>query len=298
METIRCLASLARLDEDLQILVVDNGSTDNSTKCIRERYPSVQLLELDDNLGYAGGNNVGIRHVLESGTPYICILNNDVRATAGFLSPLIAALDHDETVGLVTPLLVSADSPDQVWALGSAVDRRSGTVSRLHAGEPASSWQTREPFEVDLAQGAAMIFKREVVEQVGFLDEAYYLYYEEADWCLRARDTGYQILAVPSSRVLHQVSATLGETSPVIDYYMLRNQLRFVAHHWSGHARWLVLGRVIARNLLTITAYTIKSEGGRRRIHRKARLLALRDAVLGRWGAMGSDVAAACSMER
>ena len=126
--------------------------------------------------------------------------------------------------------------------------------------------------------------------------EAYYLYYEEADWCLRARNAGFQIVAVPSSRVWHQVSATLGETSPVVDYYMLRNHLRLIDLHWSGLHRWRVLSCVIARNLLTIAAYTAKSQGGRRLPHRNARLLALRDAALGRWGSMGSDVAAACSL--
>jgi GT2 family glycosyltransferase len=256
------------------------------------------LLWSPENLGYAGGNNLGIRYALQRGAQYICILNNDVRVTQAFLSPLVATLEKHETAGVVTPLISSTETPDRVWALGSAVDRQSGVVSRSHTGEAVSAWQSRDAFEVDVAQGAAMIFKREVVEQIGLLDEAYYLYYEEADWCLRAREAGYRILAVPTSKVWHQVSATLGETSPVIDYYMVRNHLRFVAQHWSGLNRCLVLGRVIARNLLTIAAYTMKSEGGRRRPHRNARLLAMCDAALGRWGAMGPEVVAACSVER
>jgi GT2 family glycosyltransferase len=297
--TLECLRSLAQVDypsERLEIVVVDNGSTDETAQAVRHRFPNVTVLEAGENLGYAGGNNLGMRHALQRGTRYLCILNNDVRVSPGFLTPLLKALDLNASAGVATPLITSEEDAGQVWALGSVVDRRSGTVSRLHMGETASDWQFRDVFEVDLAQGAAMIFKREVVETIGLLDEAYYLYYEEADWCLRARNAGFQILAVPRSRVWHQVSATLGETSPVINYYMQRNQLRFVACHWSGLHRWRVLSRVIARNLLTIAAYTVKSEGHRRLPHRNARLLALRDAALGRWGAMGSDVAAACSL--
>jgi GT2 family glycosyltransferase len=139
-----------------------------------------------------------------------------------------------------------------------------------------------------------MLVRREVFERVGLLDEAFYLYFEEADWCLRVRRSGYRILAVPSSLAWHRVSATLGPTSPVIDYYMLRNHLRFIACHWSGMARLLFLGRTIGRNLLTIAAYTLKPQQGQRLSHRNARLLALRDAALGRWGRMGLDVEAVC----
>jgi GT2 family glycosyltransferase len=295
----KCLDSLAAAvhpsDRPL-IIVVDNGSADGTAGTIRNRYPDVAVLEIGENLGYAGGNNLGIRHALQRGAQYICLLNNDVRVSLGFLTPLLEALDLNAATGVTTPLITSEKNVDQIWALGVAVDWRSGTVSRLHVGETVSDWQSRDVFEVDLAQGAAMIFKRQVVEQIGLLDEAYYLYYEEADWCLRAREAGYRILAVPASRVWHQVSATLGETSPVVDYYMLRNHLRLIDLHWSGLHRWRVLSRVIARNLLTIAAYTAKSQGGRRLPHRNARLLALRDAALGRWGAMGSDVAAACSL--
>lgn len=297
-DTIECLRSLAQLDHPAyRVVVVDNGSTDDSVQAIHQQYPGMMILETQQNLGYAGGNNVGIRYALAQGAKCICILNNDVKVTPDFLTTLLVALDESGEVGIVTSLITEMDEPQKVWALGQAVDWKTGIVRRIHAGEAMPSLQACAPIKVDIASGAVMLVKREVLERVGLLDETFYLYYEEADWCLRVRGAGYRILAVPSSVVWHQVSATLGQTSPVIDYYMLRNHLRFIARHWSGTTRWRLLGRTVVRNLVTIAAYTAKPHGGQRLPHRNARLLALRDAVLGRWGQMGPDVAAVCSPE-
>lgn len=293
--TVDCVQSLREAVSIAVVpLVVDNGSIDGSVPKIWQQLPSVRLVETDRNLGYAGGNNVGIRYALEHGAEYICILNNDVTVAPGFLVSMMSAVQSDSTVGAATPLIAATDQPEQVWALGSGVDWSTGSVSRLHAGESISSWHDRPPFAVDAASGSAMIVKREVFDAVGLMDEDFFLYYEETDWCLRVKQAGYQILAVPSSVVFHQVSAALGASSPVIDYYMLRNHLRFIARHWSGVARLRLQARVVLRNLATVTAYTLKPHAGERIPNRNARLLALRDALLGRWGRMGPDVAAVC----
>lgn len=291
-ETLACLDSLACINyPNAWIIVVDNGSGDDSVSLISQNHPDVLILETGANLGYAGGNNVGIRCALEQGAQYICVLNNDVTVPPGFLLPLLSVLRSGSAVGVATPLIVSTEQPDQVWALGSRIDRSTGAVSRLHAREDVSRWRNRRPFAVDVASGAAMVVRREVFERVGLFDEAFYLYFEETDWCLRVRQDGYRIVAAPSSVVWHQVSATLGQTSPVVDYYMVRNHLRLVARHWSGAERRRILGGILARNLLTILAYTVKSHNRQRLRHRNARLFALRDAILGRWGKKGADIA-------
>lgn len=285
-ETIACLESLARLDyPDVQVIVVDNGSGDDSVSLICQHHPDVVVLETGANLGYAGGNNVGIRHALMHGADIIGILNNDVTVEPDFLASLLAALDSQPNVGVVTPMVAerSADV-GRVWALGSSVDRRTATVSRNHAGEPVPSWREQPSFEVDVASGAAMLVKRGVFERVGLLDEAFFLYFEEVDWSLAVQRAGYRILAVPSSVVWHKVSATLGTTSPIIDYYMLRNHLRLIGRHWSGIRRSYLWGKVFLRNLITIAAFTVKSRKGQRTPNRDARLLALCDAVLRRSG--------------
>jgi hypothetical protein len=295
--TLGCLESVAELDypaSRLRTIVVDNGSTDGTSRHVVDRYPEVTVLQNSENLGYAGGNNVGIRYALAQGLDYVCILNNDTTVAPDFLGPLLAVFDQYADVGIVTPLVADMTDPDRVWALGAAVDQRTGYVPRLHADEDAWAWQTSAPFEVDVASGAAMLVKHEVFERAGFLDEEFYLYYEEPDWCLRARQAGYRIIAAPLSVIWHKVSATLGPTSPVIDYYMARNQLRFIAHHWSSATRVLLLARSVIRTLLAVAAFSVKSHDGQRLPHRNARLLALRDALMGRWGKMGPDVEAVC----
>ena len=291
--TNSCLNSLLQvLPSTVHVLVVDNSSTDDSVSQIRAAYPAVTLVETGENLGYAGGNNVGIRYALEHGAESVCILNNDIIVEPGFLGPLLAALRNDPAIGVVTPLIAGLDTPEIVWALGSSVNWSTAAVTRLHTGEKVSEWRGQPPLAVDVASGAAMLVKREVFDQVGLMDEDFFLYYEETDWCLQVQRAGYKIMAVPESVVFHKVSAALGETSPVIDYYMLRNHLRFVSRHWSGPARWWLQSHIVLRNLATIVAYTVKPHSGARIPNRNARLLALRDAQLGRWGKMGPDVEA------
>jgi len=288
-DTLSCLDSLARLDPpEPWIIVVDNGSSDDSVARIRAAYPGVTLLETGANLGYAGGNNVGIRHALTHGAEAVCVLNNDVTVDPGFLAPLLAALQSGPDVGIVTPLVAEQSDAGRVWALGSALNRRTGEVSRLHAGESVAPWRGREPFAVEIASGAAMLAKREVFQCVGLMDESFFLYYEEVDWCLQVGQANFRILAVPSSVVWHKVSATLGTTSPLIDYYMLRNHLRLVSRHWRGLQSTYLRVRIVLRNVLTILAYTLKSHGNLRTPHRDARLRALWDAATGHWGEKGS----------
>jgi GT2 family glycosyltransferase len=299
-DTLTCLASLTKVGCPEQwIIVADNGSSDDSVAQIRAAHPSVALVETGANLGYAGGNNAGIRSALAAGAEAVCILNNDVVVEPTFLPQLVTALQGAPEVGVVTPLVAEhAAESDHIWALGSAVNWRTAAISRQHAGEPIDPWRPRAPLEVDIASGAAMLVKREVFEQVGLMDEDFFLYFEDDDWSLTVRQAGYRILAVPASVVWHKVSATLGTTSPIIDYYMLRNHLRLIGRHWSGARRGYLWSRVVLRNLLAVAAFTVKSHSGRRTPNRNARLLALRDAILGRWGRMGPDVAKVCYPNR
>lgn len=295
-ETLACLRSLAQCTyPNPWIIVVDNGSDDDSVDQIRTAHSGVTLIETGVNLGYAGGNNVGIRHALAAGAEAVCILNNDVTVEPDFLGTLMAALRREADVGVVTPLVgQQTDGASSVWALGAAIDWQTALVTRCHAGESVDSRRPAAPFAVEVAPGAALLVKREVFERAGLLDESYFLYFEETDWCLRVHQAGYRILAVPGSLVWHKVSATLGTTSPVIDYYMVRNHLHLIQRHWSGVRRPYLLLRTVLRNLATVAAYTVKTHQGKRTPHRNARLLALRDAALGRWGRMGPDVARVC----
>lgn len=297
-DTMECLRSLAALDyPDCQVLVVDNGSTDDSVSSIRSAFPEVEILETGANLGYAGGNNAGIRHALSAGADYVLILNNDVVVSPDSITRLVEALHDETTAGIATPLIADAAQPHTIWTMGARIDSRTGMVIRMHAGLPVNDAKAQERFKTDIAPGSAMLVRREVFERVDLMDEAYFLYFEEADWCLATRRAGFNIVVVPSSVMWHKVSATLGKTSPITDYYMARNHLRFISRHWSGTQRLRLSLSSARRQIMTILAYTYRSHQGERILNRNARLLGLRDAVLGRYGPMDRATRVACGLE-
>lgn len=298
--TLDCLASLAEMDypvDRLQIIVVDNGSSDDTAVAVRQRFPHVAMLENGDNLGFAEGNNVGIRLALQGPAEYIMLLNNDTAVDRHMLSELLAAMVQFSDVGIVGPKMLYFDSPSVIWCAGNRIDWRSGGSIRLQAEEPDIE-DDKEPREADFITACAILLRRQVVEQVGVLDQRFFIYYEETDWCVRATKAGWRILYVPSARLWHKVSAAMGTTSPATDYYMNRNVLLFLTKNLSGLARIQAISRAASRNLLAIAAYTAKPRGGQRIPNRNARLLSLRDAVLGRWGKMGPDVARVCYPNR
>lgn len=283
-DTLTCLESLARQEYPHRVLVVDNGSTDDSVARIRAAFPEVEILETGENLGYAGGNNVGIRYALAQGAEYLLILNNDVVLAPDCLSRLMEALETHPEVEIASPLIANMADGETIWALGQYVNRRTGTVSRYAAGESIKKWHHREPFQITAISGTAWLASRKALETIGLLDEQFFLYYEETDWSLQASRHGYTLWVVPDAILWHKVSATLGTTSPIVDYYMTRNYFRFIARHWRGIHRIGLLSIAVLRQLGTVAAYTVKPHHGQRTPHRDARLLALRDATFGRWG--------------
>jgi GT2 family glycosyltransferase len=290
-DTLSCLESLEHLEVGrVQIIVVDNGSSDDSVAAIEAAFPDIVVLANGQNLGYAAGNNVGIRLALDQDMQYVCILNNDTVAESGFLSRLSEVMSSDSSIGVVTPVLVEDSDPDLVWAAGANIDNEKGIVVRNMSGNSLEALNGKQPFEVDVAPGAAMLVKSEVFREVGLFDDDYFLYYEEVDWCNRVRKRGYRIVLVPSSRVRHKVSATLGRYSPTTDYYLNRNVFRYILRNWKGAKRWRLLARHFVGQTLTVSAYTLKrrSEPGRL-ASRDARLRALADAFRGRWGPRTPD---------
>lgn len=294
--TLDCLASLAGMSypsDRLQIVVVDNGSRDDTVTAVHERFPNVTVLENGDNLGFAEGNNVGIRHALQGQTEYVMLLNNDTVVDAQMLSILVQALHQHPQVGIVGPKMLYFDPPDLIWCAGNRIDWRMGGSVRLQAEEPDTT-TAQSPRAVDFITACGILLRRQVIEQIGLLDPRFFIYYEETDWCVRASRVGWSIFYVPTACLWHKVSAAMGTTSPATEYYMNRNVLLFLAKNRQGIGRWTSIGLAAGRNLLAIAAYTAKPHAGQRIPHRNARLLALRDALTGRWGQMGPDVAAIC----
>lgn len=292
--TLECLRSLERLDYPaFDVILVDNASDDDAVQVIGSAFPAVQVLRNPENLGFVGGNNRGIDAALAGGAEFIMLLNNDTVVAPDMLLRLLEVMRADPTIGISGPKMLYFDQPDVIWCAGNHINRRTGDSVRLRAEERDVA-RAEPPQEVDFITGCAICLRREVIESIGLLDARFFIYYEETDWCTRARAIGWETVYVPDARLWHKVSATMGATSPATDYYMTRNALLYLAKNNRGLLRWYSVARAAGRALRVSTAYTVKSRSPHRLRSRNARLLGLRDALLGRWGKMGADVSRAC----
>ena len=239
-DTLACLASLSRLDYRAnKIIVVDNGSADDSVTAIRTNFPQVTLIETGDNLGYVGGNNVGLDHARTLGTDYALLLNNDTEVAPDFLSLLIQAAEVDPTIGIVGPLIYYFDRPDVVWSAGGAIDWQRGSTHMIGLNEVDQEQFGSIPHPVEFVTGCALLIKMPVIEQVGMLNTRFFAYYEETEWCVRVTRAGFKILLVPQAKIWHKISLIAREASPQVHYYMTRNRLLFLKLSQMGIRPWL-----------------------------------------------------------
>lgn len=299
-DTLACLESLAQIVyPNAQIIVVDNASGDDSVPLIRGRFPDATVIENSDNLGYAEGNNVGIRYALQHRPDYVCVLNNDTLVAPDFLGALVSEAERDPDIGMVGPKMYFFEPPDMIYAAGSMVDWQNGIL--IHRGiwqheTPGQQIYSEKSETVDFIVGCGVLIRRQVIDQIGMLDSRYYLNFEDVDWCLRARQAGFQVRYTPKAILWHRVSASLGQNSARNTYYTTRNSLLLFHTYLRGWQRWQVLSRIVLRNLGHILAWTLKSEYRKTaKAKRDANLRALRDAFLGRFGKMGPDVDRICS---
>lgn len=291
--TLECLESLTRQRyPHAELIVVDNCSLDGTPAAVRAAYPAVTVIEMGDNLGFVGGNNAGLEHALRGDADYIMLLNNDTVVAEDMLEILVDVMEADPTIGISGPKMYYFDQPDIIWSAGNRVNWRTGESLRLQAEElDQAGSQLRE---VDYITGCGICLRREVIEQIGLLDSRFFIYYEETDWCNRALRSGWRTVYVPDAKLWHKVSAAMGTTSPATDYYMTRNALLFLAKNLHGPRRVWALSWTVARTLKISAAYSVKNRSAQRLRSRTIRLLALRDAALGRWGKMGRDIERRC----
>ena len=228
-DTVACVETCMRLDEPRpRLLIVDNGSTDGSEATLRKRFPSIDLLQTGENLGFAGGNNAGIRHALARGADRVLLLNNDTTVDASFATALANAAAAHPGAGMLCPKILLHDRPDALWYAGASFHPLLGWGRHRGYGQ-----QDRGQFdrleETSRPTGCALLVTRELCEQVGLLRDDYFCYAEDLEWGLRAREAGFGVLYVPASRVWHKVSrSTGGARSVTAVRYHTRNLLACV----------------------------------------------------------------------
>jgi GT2 family glycosyltransferase len=250
-DTAACLESLRALrvpaDVEWTRLVVDNGSSDGSLEALPKRFPEVRFLAIGENLRWAGGNNRGLALARAEGADLVWLLNNDTVVDPEALGHLVDAVRSRPDGGLFGPTILSWDGA-HVWSAGGSWspwigwgwhrglgrawrDADTGSGASARAGAGAS------PQAVGYLTGAALLVTRRCLETVGPLDEGYYLYGEDADWCVRARAAGFGCLYVPRAIVRHRVSGSSGAASPFKAYHRTRAGLRLAERHARGAQR-------------------------------------------------------------
>jgi len=246
-DTLECLESLRYLDyPNFEILLVDNASADNSVETIRCRYPSVRILENSRNLGFTGGNNVGIRHALGNGASYVWLLNNDTTVDRHALFCLVEAGERDRGIGILGSKIYYSSEPDVISFAGATIDWSRGTSSHIGRGE-VDRGQYDNLSEVDRVSGCSMLVKKEVCETVGLFDDTFFLFVEDVDWCVRAKRSGFRCVFVPASAVWHKEGSSIrkAEYGSLYSYYNTRNFLLLIKKNFSFPKREKLLFQLI-----------------------------------------------------
>lgn len=240
-KTLACLEAVAGFDyPDYRTLLVDNGSQPPLAEAISGRFPAVETLRLPENLGFAGGYNAGVRRAMAGESSYFLLLNNDTLPEPGAMSKLVEAMTEAADVGLATAKIYYAAAPERIWTVGANLnvflDLKDGGQGQIDAGQ----WDA--PRDVDFAPFCAILIRHEVIEAVGLLDEEFFLYYEDMDYCRRARTAGWRIRLCPEARVLHDVSASSGgRDSPMERYWMAQSSGRYFRKHGRGPRMALIV---------------------------------------------------------
>jgi GT2 family glycosyltransferase len=255
-DTIVCVESLLhsqRIPD--RIVICANGSSDESAERLLEWTNAsssavpIAFVPLPCNLGYAGGNNIGIEYAMRDGADFIWILNNDTVVDPLALGHMIDVAASNDTIGIVGSKLLRFDAPDTIQALGG------GYIlpvlchdTQLGAGKHTAFAGSR-PIKLDHVIGASLLVRAETIRDVGLIDESYFLYREETDWCIRMRRAGWHLYCCTQAVVWHKQSHSIGFKSPLHDYYAVRNMLRLVRKFYPASLP-VAFGYFAARSIL------------------------------------------------
>ncbi|MEM7034124.1 MAG: glycosyltransferase family 2 protein [Chloroflexota bacterium] len=255
-DTIACIDSLQQLHyQHVQIVVADNGSTDDSVQRIRAYSDQVAIVENEENLGFAGGNNQGIKYALQQGADYIMLLNNDTVVAPDMVDHLLQAFHSDSNLGLVGPSIYYMDQPEDLWFTGMNFPFNIYFIGRhllVYAKE------AEKKIDVGFISGCCMLIKTSVIEKVGMLNEDYFMYYEDLDFCLQVQYGGFTLAYISAAKMWHKVSASSGgKSSPMKQYYQVKSSIFFFRQHVKGIRLVISIALRLGHASITVLRETI-----------------------------------------
>jgi len=235
-----------------ELIVVDNGSTIDESIALKSLFPNIKLIRSNINLGFSGGNNLGIK---ESIGKYILLINNDTFINDDFLHCLVQTLENNSIMAAVSPKIRFAFSPQNIQFAGYTPLTKFTIRNKLIGFNEPDLGQYNIPRLTPITHGAAMMVKRKIIEQIGLMPEIYFLYYEELDWCTKMTDAGYILGYEPRCTIFHKESQSTGQESPLRTFYLTRNRLLFTWRNRKNHEKWLAL---LYQYLFAIPIHCIK----------------------------------------
>jgi GT2 family glycosyltransferase len=279
-----CISSLSKLTTqtaDPQILIVDNGSHLNGERLMKSMPLSLstRIITSGGNIGYAAGNNNGIREALNLETDYILLLNDDTVVAPDFLDVLLETAETTPSAGILGPKIYYFDEPRKIWFAGARFDSETCMLT-TPGSDQLDDGIDSGPLETDYITGCALLIKRHVLERIGFLDERFFLYWEDVDWGLRSKKAGLKNIVVPRAHIWHKVSASAGGIDSLLRiYHKTRSHLLLARLHAPQSLK--ILHMHLFRDIAWLL---MKSSDRKRFIKIKAYITALKDYYLGRTG--------------
>lgn len=287
---VECLKALLKADySNFNVIVVDNNSEDNSPEAIAEAFPQVEIIRNTENLGFAEGCNIGMRRALEGGSAYVWLLNNDAFVEKDTLQSLVRIAEQENRIGMVGSKVCYYDAPDTIWGVGMKISWIRGETYPI-GWRQQDVGQFRNWRDVEGLAGCSLLVSRRVCEEVGLMDKDYFLYAEEIEWCVRARQKGFRCIVVPESVVLHKEGASSGENyRPIFSYYDTRNMLQTIRKRFSFPQREFYLFTAISFKLWKSKRDIVKAcivKLGRSKVYKfdASTILGVIDFVLNRTG--------------
>lgn len=259
-----CLQSLQNLEfPDYKIIVVDNASENREGSRLKDAFPNILLIQNEQNLGFTGGNNVGIRKALEDGYTHIMLLNNDTEVEPDFLGEMIRKFRANSKLGVVQPLICFLHQQDQIWSAGGKWNSFLGRAVTLGDRKVLSDYNLSDRI-LDWATGCCMLVSREALLEVGLLNDQYFAYFEDVEWSLRFRKNGYGIALASKAKIYHEAGASSkkkhseGTLNARVFYLHVRNQLFLLRSTCSVFSKPFALGYHISRFFLWMGYFLVR----------------------------------------
>lgn len=230
-----CLGSLVRQSAKAQVIVVDNGSSDNSVDLIKTRYPSIIVLQMDTNYGFAGGVNRGIELAIDLGCSYIALFNNDAVADKDWLKELVVVLRKQPHTGIATGKLMKIDKK-HIDSTGEFIHKNAMPFSR--GRNEFDTHQYEKASQVFAASGGASLYRTKMLRQIGLFDEDYFAYFEDVDISFRAQLMGWRVYYQPSARAFHHIGKTSDKLGAFRRYHSVKNYVLLYNKNMPGHLYW------------------------------------------------------------